>query len=339
MPTVTQPIFLKADSTYSPRRKPILTPTSFKPEKPSDNWNDISEPEIEYFETDSQLKVKVEEAKYWEKYYDNSDENYEWNNGYLEIKPVSEHLTTLMHDWFTKLISYYLDTQQIGQKICLEMGFRLALPNKTVIRKPDYGVILHTNPVPFKSTGETYTYQGICDLCVEALSDSTPQEIKRDTETKFREYEAAGVKEYYILYAKDDELMAFYRLNENGMYVPIKPKSGNVIQSSVLPGFQFRPDDLYRRPELSEMACDPVYEFVFPAYKKVLQEKEQERREKELALRKAEQERQEKERERQAKELALQKAEQERQEKELAQQKVAEMAEQLRKLGIDPDKL
>jgi len=337
MPTVTQPIFLKADSTYSPRRKPILTPTSFKPEKPSNNWKDTPEPEIEYSETDSELKVKVEEAKYWEKYYDNSDENYEWNNGYLEIKPVSEHLTTLMHDWFTKLISYYLDTQQIGQKICLEMGFRLALPNKTVIRKPDYGVILHTNPVPFKSTGETYTYQGICDLCVEALSDSTPQEIKRDTETKFREYEAAGVKEYYILYAKDDELMAFYRLNENGMYVPIKPKSGNVIQSSVLPGFQFRPDDLYRRPSLKEMACDPVYEpFAFPAYseerrrrKRAEKRAEQARQEKELALQQAEQAHQEKE-------LALQQAEQARQENALAQQKIARMAEQLRKLNIEP---
>ena len=112
-----------------------------------------------------------------------------------------------------------------------------------------------------------------------------------------------------------------------------------MIQSSVLPGFQFRPEDLHRRPEQKEMACDPVYEFVFPAHRKALQEKEQERREKELALQRAEQERQEKEQERQEKELALQRAEQERQEKELAQQNAAKMAEQLRKLGIEPDKL
>ena len=219
------------------------------------------------------------------------------------------------------------------------MGFRLALPNKTVIRKPDFGIVLHTNPVPLKVVGETHTYPGICDLCVEALSDSGPQEIKRDTETKFREYAAGGVKEYYIVYANDEELMGFYRLNNLGVYIPIKP-ANNVIRSSVLPGFQFRLDDLYRRPSLKEIACDPVYEtFAFPAYKKALQEieqerqqKERERHEKELALQQVEQERREKERERQEKELALQRA-------ELAQKKAAKMAEQLRKLGIDPDEL
>lgn len=302
MPTATQPISLKSHSTYHPQKKSIQTFPFLKLEKPPDDLNDTPEPEIEYLKKAGQLKV--EEAEYWEKYYDNADENYEWNNGYLEIKPVSDIVTSLMHFWFAKLVDSFLDTKPIGQKICLEMGFRLALPNKTVIRKPDFGIILHTNPVPLKVVGETHTYPGICDLCVEALSDSKPQEIKRDTETKFREYAARGVKEYYILYANDDELMGFYRLNDQNIYVPIEPVD-NVIKSSVLPGFQFRLDDLYRRPSLKEIACDPVYEtFAFPAYKKALLE-----------------------------------VEQERQEKELAQQKVAKMAEQLRKLGIDPNKL
>ena len=346
MPTATQPISLKphSGSTYYPIKKSIQTPPSSKLEKPPDDLNDIPEPEIEYLKKAGQLKV--EEAEYWEKYYDNADESYEWNNGYLEIKPVSDILTNSMHDWFTKLIDYFLETRQIGQKIFLETGFRLVLPSKTVIRRPDYGIVLHSNPVPLTVTGQTHTYPGICDLCVEALSDSKPQTIKRDTETKFWEYAAGGIKEYYIVYANDEELMGFYRLNNRGVYIPIEPVD-NVIKSLVLPGFQFRLDDLYRRPSLTEIACDPVYEtFAFPAYKKALHDVEQARREKELALQQAEQERQEKERERQEKKLALQQAEQERQEKErerqekeLAQQKVAKMAEQLRKLGIDPDEL
>jgi len=316
MPTATQPISLKPGSTYYPREKSIQTPPSLKPEEPADDLNDSPEPEIEYLKKAGQLKV--EEAEYWEKYYDNADENYEWNNGYLEVKPVSDLLTNSMHDWFTKLIDHFLETRQIGQKIFLETGFRLVLPSKTVIRRPDYGIVLHSNPVPLTVTGKIHTYPGICDLCVEALSDSGPQEIKRDTETKFWEYAAGGVKEYYIVYANDEELMGFYRLNDRGVYIPIEPVD-NVIRSSVLPGFQFRLDDLYRRPSLKKMACDPVYEtFAFPAYKKALQEVEQERREKE--------------RERQEKELALQRA-------DLAEQKVAKMAEQLRNLGIEPDEL
>ncbi len=320
----TTPMYLKPDSTYYPRGKPIHTPRSFKPSfKPleEDEW---TESKIEALKRAG--KMKVDEAEYWDKYSENVEENYEWNDGYLEVKQVSDHVTTLMYVWFTQLMNHYLETQHNGQIICLEMAFRLLLPSKTVIRKPDYGIVLHTNPVPLKSTVETHSYQGICDLCVEALSDSKPEYIKRDTEEKYQEYAAGGVKEYYILYANNEELMGFYSLNNQGVYVPIKPDTSGLIQSSVLPGFQFRPDDLYRRPELSEMACDPVYEeFAFPAYKKALQQIEQER--------------QEKERERQAKELALLQVEQERQAKELALQKVAEMAEQLRKLGIDPDML
>ena len=314
----TAPMYMKPDSTYFSREKP--TPIFFKSDKHDtspDVWNERSESKIEALKKAG--KMKVDEAEYWEKYSENGDENYEWNNGYLEVKPVSDLLTNTMHDWFTKLIDYYLGTYQNGQKIFLETAFRLPLPSKTAIRKPDYGVVLHSNPVPLEVTGKIHSYLGTCDLCVEALSDSKPKYIEWDTQKKYREYETAGVKEYYIVYANDDKLMGFYRLNERGMYVPIKPGADGLIQSSVLPGFQFRLDDLYHRPSLEKMASDPVYKkFVFPAYNKALQQVKQERQEKELAL--------------------LQ-VELERQEKELAQQKVAKMAEQLRKLGIVQDKL
>jgi len=362
-----QPIFLKSGSTYSPRGKRIEPPTYFKPEPP-DDLNESNEPEIKSLD-----KMKVNEAEYWEKYYENGDESYEWNNGYLEVKPVSDILTVAIHDWFTKLIDSYLESQQFGQKICLETGFRLVLPDKTVIRKPDYAVILNTNPVPLEVSTKIRTYPGICDLCVEALSDSGPEEIKRDTEMKFREYAAAGVKEYYILYAKDEKLIRFYRLNDQGVYIEIEPDSDGIIRSSVLPGFQFRLADLSRRPSLEEMACDPVYEkFAFPAYQEEIRARlaaeaqyqkekktsskerkarklaekqaEQERQEKESALQQAESALQQVEQERQQKELALQQAEsalqqaeQERQENALAQQKIAKMAELLRKLDIEPN--
>jgi len=116
MPTATQPISLKPGSTYYPRKTPIQTPPSLKLEEPPDDLNDIPEPEIEYIKKAGQLKVK--EAEYWEKYDDNADENYEWNNGYLEVKPVSDIVTSLMHFWFTQLMNHYLDTRQNAQIIC-----------------------------------------------------------------------------------------------------------------------------------------------------------------------------------------------------------------------------
>ena len=207
---------------------------------------------------------KVTEAEYWETYYNDPDVIYEWNNGYLEEKPVSDHDSYLMYVWFVVLLQHFLQVKPIANTTGLEMGFRLNLAHHSQIRRPDLGVVLNTNPVPL--LGPDYTYQGVCDMCIEALSDSKKTEIERDTKIKFLAYQAAGVKEYYILYAKG-EPMAFYRLNQQGVYMPIKPVKGDLIQCQVLPGFQFRIGDLFDRPSLKEMSCDPVYHtFVFPEF-------------------------------------------------------------------------
>ena len=214
-------------------------------------------------------KLKITETQYWEAYYDNSEVNYEWNNGYLEENPVSDYATLLMYQWFFKTLEHYLTTHQIAKFVMLEMGFRLALPHKTTIRKPDLGVVLNNNPTPL--TLEDNTYQGIFDLCIEVLSNSSAVDINRDTITKKGEYATAGVKEYYILYGHED-YTAFYHLNASGVYVPLPQIDGDIIQSTVLPSFQFRLSDLHKRPSSDEMIDDPVYQgFVLPGYQKAKQ--------------------------------------------------------------------
>ena len=127
----------------------------------------------------------VSEQEYWEQYYE-AEISYEWNNGLLEEKPVSDHLTFQGYFWFLKLIDHFLTVNPIAKTIGLEMGFRMMLPNKTVIRKPDIGVIRNDNPVAIKPLDRSF--RGICDICIEALSDSTPKEMWRDTVTKKNEY-------------------------------------------------------------------------------------------------------------------------------------------------------
>ena len=116
-------------------------------------------------------------------------------------------------------------------------------------------MVRNDNPVPLSETDRSY--HGICDLCVESLSDSSREESERDTVVKKREYALVGVKEYYIL--DPDGQMAFYRRNEAGAYEPLSADADGVIRSSVLPGFQFRIADLYLMPPQEMMAEDPVY--------------------------------------------------------------------------------
>lgn len=214
-------------------------------------------------------RQQITEVEYWEKYYHDSDVTYEWNNGYLEEKAVSDVLTISMYKCFFELLEHYLRTNPVAQSVLLEMGFRLMLPNSIQIRRPDLGVVLNNNPVPLLPNDNSY--QGIFDLCVEALSESYAKDIKRDTVIKKGEYAAIGVKEYYILDGHH-RYTEFYRLNAQNVYVPIKLLKGGIIQSKVLPGFQFRMDDLYHCPSPEEMIQDNVYKsFVLPGYSEAKQ--------------------------------------------------------------------
>jgi hypothetical protein len=206
----------------------------------------------------------VTEQEYWEHYYNDSEINYEWNDGCVEEKQVSDFITYLVYKWFYKILDQYLTVNPIAELTGLEMGFRLQLANKIKIRKPDLGVVLNNNPVPLLPTDRTYN--GIFDMCIEALSDSSETEIRRDTIVKKAEYANVGIQEYYILYGLDYQ-MEFYQLH-NGLYIPIERIDGDIIQSSALPGFQFRISDLQNRPSFETMMDDPVYQsFILPNYR------------------------------------------------------------------------
>jgi Uma2 family endonuclease len=197
----------------------------------------------------------VTEADYWAHYYDRGDFSYEWNNGRLEVKPMADYAQFQLYLWFLSLMKDYLHVNPVGRMIGLEVGFRLYLATRTTIRKPDLAIVLNSNAIPLLDKDRSY--HGIFDLCIESLSDSSEREVERDTVTKRAEYAAAGVREYYILDERGIET-AFYRLNARGIYVPIAPRDG-VIQSQVLPGFQFRTTDLYHLPGIPTLVTDEVY--------------------------------------------------------------------------------
>ena len=207
---------------------------------------------------------RVSEEEYWRDYYLESDIRYEWNNGVLEEKPVSDFETITVYQWFMLLVLHFLRVHPIAKLEALEMGFRLALPTGTVIRRPDLGVVCHDNPEPLRPLD--VSYHGVFDLCVEALSDRERRDLERDTVVKKAEYAAGGVPEFYILH-RESERLAFFTRAPGGFYAPLEPEDG-VIHSRVLPGLRFRVDDLIRRPAHDTLRHDPVYaEYVLPGWR------------------------------------------------------------------------
>jgi len=226
------------------------------------------QPEPDKIEPKSEADLCVSEAAYWHHYYPQSDIHYEWKNGHLEKKPVSDYETFLVYKWFMSLLEHFLRTRPIAKLVGLEMGFRLPLPTGSVIRKPDLALVRNDNPQPLLPRDASY--RGVFDLCVEALSDQERGSIERDTVTKKAEYAAAGVPEYYILHRAPEQQTCYSRA-ASGLYLPIPPQDG-VIHSQVLPGFRFRLADLCTQPSVEAMQDDPIYAaFVLPEWREARQ--------------------------------------------------------------------
>ncbi len=93
---------------------------------------------------------------------------------------------------------------------------------------------------------EAKRLNGPPDLVVEVIS---PSSVTRDRDEKFREYEAAGVPEYWIIdsrpgYHRTD----FYRLNESGRYMLFATEDEDRVESHILPNFWIRPAWLAQDP-------------------------------------------------------------------------------------------
>ncbi len=274
--------------------------------------------------------LAVTEAEFLEDWYDVPDVIYEWCNGILEEKPVSDLEGWLMGQWFITLLTMFLEIHPMARMFGTDIGFRLNFAENVSIRRPDVALILNQNPVGIHL--KDAFYKGTCDLCVEFLSHSKPSGVKRDTVQKKKEYAGSGVQEYYILDSKGKETV-FYRLNENRIYQPIPPVNGDIIQSGVLPGLQFRMRDVYDCPSLETLMRDPVYQhYVLPGYQEaesrlVFEKLRAEQAETLLEL------------EKQRAEQEKQRAEQEKQRAEQADLRVAKMAAKLKELGISPNDL
>jgi len=91
----------------------------------------------------------------------------------------------------------------------------------------------------------TRTYlDGPADLAVEIIS---PESTERDRKDKFAEYEAAGVREYW-LFDPDHRTAEFYELGDNGRYHSAALDENGVYHSKVVAGFWLRVDWLWQTP-------------------------------------------------------------------------------------------
>ena len=169
------------------------------------------------------VATEVSEQDYLAQY---AEDFNEWVEGIvINVSPSSiEHAVRIKY--LSRLIDAYFDINPIGQSIPQPVVMRL----EKSFREPDIQVILGDNQQNLTRT----EMRGAADICIEIVS---LESVRRDYGDKFAEYEAGGVREYWLIDPIRQETH-FYRLQESGHYASVQLDDDRNYQTPLLPNLK-----------------------------------------------------------------------------------------------------
>lgn len=160
----------------------------------------------------------------------------EWDNGVvMKMSPLHER-HDLMTRFLALLLAAYFELNPIG--LIRQAPFVMVLIDQSYSPEPDLQVILKTNPHELTPT----RMNGPADICIEVIS---PESVDRDRGRKFAAYERGGVREYWLIDPLRDEAL-FYRLNDDGIYLPQVPDADGNYQTPLLPHLRLHVPTLWQ---------------------------------------------------------------------------------------------
>lgn len=166
--------------------------------------------------------------------YDGKD--YEWHMGEVVQKMTNNTQHNLIMGFLFQLLNLYLDMKSLGKVVLA--GVPMYITDEQPAREPDLMVILNANLGRLKEK----FLDGAADIAIEIVS---PGSATIDRGAKFVEFEAAGVREYWIIDPIRREAL-FYHLSDDGTYQRIDADNTGILASSVLAGFSIDPTILWQ---------------------------------------------------------------------------------------------
>jgi len=162
-------------------------------------------------------------------------ENFaEWVEGeVIPLSPVTyEH--NQLDGFFYHMLRIFLSRSRMGR--VLRSPFVMRLSPDAPAREPDLQVILNEN-LPIIQPTLTV---GAADVVIEIVSKESQH---RDLVEKYDEYEAGGVREYWLINPLRKQV-DFYERTPNGIFQRIELENGLLCSRVLLP-FRFRPEILW----------------------------------------------------------------------------------------------
>lgn len=180
-------------------------------------------------------KVTFEEYLEWE-----SESGYhEWVDGEIVTMPNPSMVHQQIVGFLYVLLNGFNEHHELG--VVMQAPFAMKLEALNRGREPD---ILFVTQERADLFAKNYL-AGAADVAIEVISPGTG---KTDRGEKYYEYEAVGIKEYWLL-DPDRQQAEFYRLGADNLYHPVVMGSDGIFRSEVIAGFWFRIEWLWQRPK------------------------------------------------------------------------------------------
>lgn len=173
------------------------------------------------------------------------DTHAEWVDGeavfFMPAKDAHQNTLELLYE----LLALFVRLFNLGK--VRVAPFEMKLRQGRSYREPD--ILFISEESRERLTEERL--EGPADLVIEVISDDS---VRRDREDKFKEYQEAGIREYWIVDPRPGKQRAdFYRLNAGGQYELVATEDDERVESAVLPGFWLRPSWLWQASELDPL--------------------------------------------------------------------------------------
>ena len=179
---------------------------------------------------DQRLRMSYEEYLAWA----GEDVHAEWVSGevIVQMPPKPRHQQVVA--FLLQLVGLFIQLFQLGRLLPAPLEMR-AIPDGPA-REPDLLFVAREHLDRLTEA----RLSGPADLVVEVVSDDS---VARDRADKFYEYQAAGVKEYWIIDPRPGyERVDFFVLDDKGRYRPVPVEPDGRYHSTVLAGFWFQVD-------------------------------------------------------------------------------------------------